>query len=513
MRAAAPLIPGAVPASRGSGGRALLTVVEPPRCYEREDEPNAFAVFRRLHPAYDATARLDRLRETEYARLDRERHVYLDYTGGSLYAESQLRNHADLLGGRVFGNPHSSNPTSSAMTALAERARTAVLRFFNASPDEYRVIFTPNATGALKLVAEAYPFDAGSRLLLTADNHNSVNGVREFARAAGAETTYVPGVAPDLRVDESAIRRQLRQADRRRPNLFAYPAQSNFSGVQHPLEWIAEAQAAGWDVLLDCAAYAPTNRLDLGRRHPDFVPISFYKLFGYPTGVGCLLARKTSLAKLRRPWFAGGTIFAVSAVGDWHRLADDESAFEDGTLNYLALPAVDYGLRYLDDIGIDTVHTRVQCLTAWLLDELSALRHRGGAPVVELYGPRTTEARGATIAFNFLHPDGRWVDERIVDRLAADHRISLRTGCFCNPGAGETAFDIAHSAALAAGGGDNARSLDEYVAALRLQSGGAVRVSLGVATTFADVHSFMRFACAFRDAAPAGDDLPPRLRC
>ena len=63
-------------------------------------------------------------------------------------------------------------------------------------------IFTPNATGALRLVGEAYPFHAGDRFLLTFDNHNSVNGIREFARARGAETTYVPSVAPELRVEE-----------------------------------------------------------------------------------------------------------------------------------------------------------------------------------------------------------------------------------------------------------------------------------------------------------------------
>ena len=73
-----------------------------------------------------------------------------------------------------------------AMTQLVEHARAFVLEFFNASPDEYTVIFTPNASGALKLVGEAYPFAPGDQYLLTFDNHNSVNGIREFARARGA---------------------------------------------------------------------------------------------------------------------------------------------------------------------------------------------------------------------------------------------------------------------------------------------------------------------------------------
>ncbi len=90
---------------------------------------------------------------------------------------------------RVFGNPHSLNPTSAAMTELVERARAAVLAFFRASPEEYVAVFAPNATGALRLVGEAYPFRAGDRFLLTFDNHNSVNGIREFAPAAPRRAT------------------------------------------------------------------------------------------------------------------------------------------------------------------------------------------------------------------------------------------------------------------------------------------------------------------------------------
>ena len=259
------------------------------------------AEFLRAHPEYAATARLDELRASEFARLDDGGHVYLDYTGGGLFAASQLHEHVRLLESSVFGNPHSINPTSAASTELAERARASVLEFFNASPDEYVAIFTPNATGALRLVGEAYPFHPGDRFLLTFDNHNSVNGIREFARARGAETTYVPSVAPDLRVDASLLPRYLTETTGEHHNLFAYPAQSNFSGVQHPLEWIEQAHAHGWDVLLDAAAYVPTNRLDLGRWHPDFVALSFYKMFGYPTGVGCLIARRDALASSSDP--------------------------------------------------------------------------------------------------------------------------------------------------------------------------------------------------------------------
>ena len=142
--------------------------------------------FHAAYPDYATTARLDELRATEYSYLDAGGHTYLDYTGAGLAADAQLRAHAGRLRGRCFGNPHSDNPTSSASTELVEQARAAVLEDFGAAPGEYAVIFTPNATGACRLVGEAYQFGPLSRFVLTADNHNSVNGLREFARARGA---------------------------------------------------------------------------------------------------------------------------------------------------------------------------------------------------------------------------------------------------------------------------------------------------------------------------------------
>ena len=61
-------------------------------------------------------------------------------------------------------------PASAASTELIEQARLAVLAHFNAPPEEYAAIFTPNATGACRLVGEAYPFSRRTRLVLTWDN-------------------------------------------------------------------------------------------------------------------------------------------------------------------------------------------------------------------------------------------------------------------------------------------------------------------------------------------------------
>ncbi len=493
--------------------------------YSSSEMGAAEKAFRQAFPDFNSTSFLDELRSTEYTRLDKQGHIYLDYTGGGLYADCQLRDHMELLRSNVFGNPHSLNPTSRAMTDRCEQARAAVLKFFHASPEEYTVIFTSNASNALKLVGESYPFKPGGHFLLLFDNHNSVNGIREFARAKGAAITYLPVMPPELRVDESHLLSFLELSGDGGHHLFAYPAQSNFTGVQHPLEWIDEAHARGWDVLVDCAAFVPSNRLDLSKWHPDFVPISFYKMFGYPTGVGCLLARKSALAKLQRPWFAGGTIWGISVQGDGYVMLEDGEAFEDGTINYLSLPAIEIGLNYLNTIGIETIHERVMCLTSWLLDSLLSMHHSNGTPLVQVYGPHDCHMRGGTIALNFLNPDGSIVDERIVEQRASKDHLSLRTGCFCNPGAGEVAFHLSKEKLQSIFKGDGKEILpklykghegitwDQFLANLGMQSGGAVRVSLGLVTNFADVYRFMQFAETFLDTLATESNLQPRVHC
>ncbi|MFN8380119.1 MAG: aminotransferase class V-fold PLP-dependent enzyme [Anaerolineae bacterium] len=454
----------------------------------------AYESFLGEWPGYGATAELDALRQREYARLDAQDQVYLDYTGGSLYADGQLHDHMALLQRGVFGNPHSSNPTSRAATELDEHAREYVLRYFNASPEEYVAIFTLNASGALKLVGESYPFGPGSRYLLTFDNHNSVNGIREFARVRGAEVTYVPVVPPDLRADTAFLREALHAADPHAHNLFAYPAQSNFSGVQHPLEWIGEAQSLGWDVLLDAAAFAPTNVLDLNRWKPDFVDLSFYKMFGYPTGVGCLIARRTALAKLQRPWFAGGTIEIASVQGQGHFLHEGVAGFEDGTINYLILPAVEIGLRHLESVGVPLIHERVMCLTGWLIDQLMALRHANGRPLIRLYGPADVIQRGGTVTVNFYDPDGHLMDWRWIEQQANQVNISLRTGCFCNPGAGEVINGLTAEDMAPHFQNHDRMTFQEFITVMDGKAAGAVRVSLGIASNFEDVNRFVEFA-------------------
>jgi selenocysteine lyase/cysteine desulfurase len=122
--------------------------------------------------------------------------------------------------------------------------------------------------------------------------------------------------------------------------------------------------------------------------------------------------------------------------------------------------------------------------------------------MVRIYGPATTASRGGTVTMNFYDPEGHLLDYRRIEELANEDRISLRTGCFCNPGAGEAAEGLTADDMRAAAGQPGGMSLPRFLQFIQHRSGksaGALRVSLGLASNFDDVYRFARFAADLRD--------------
>lgn len=461
--------------------------------------------FSNMYPAYAKTkSHFDSVRREEYGRLDEQGHIYLDYTGGSLYSKSQIMSHSTILCNSVLGNPHSINPTSHLSTVSVETARRMVFEYFNADPREYEVIFTLNASGALRIVGESYPFTPSGHYVYLADNHNSVVGIREFARTRGAKVTFAPVSRGEVRIMDDELMAILTRngGNDGVARLFSYPAQSNLSGVKHSLDYVKKAQQLGWDVLLDASAFVPTNSLDLSVVKPDYVAMSFYKVFGYPTGVGALIAQKASLRKLHRPWFAGGTIEMVSIVGDTSEMArgDTNEAYEDGTLNFLAIPAIATGLKWIQHLSMENITLRVRCLTDFLLKELQLTKHWNGEGVVQILGPRDIHMRGGTVALLFKRPDGRFFNIREVERRANEFMISIRTGCFCNPGGMEMQFNVTKEAVERALSRKRRKGFilkPEYVESLGADVTEALRVSFGLMSNERDAFLFLKFVASF----------------
>lgn len=158
---------------------------------------------------------------------------------------------------------------------------------------------------------------------------------------------------------------------------------------------------------------------------------------------------------------------------------------EDGTLPFTSIAAARHGFALLGRLGgMPAVHAHTACLARHVAASLLRLRHANGAAAVRVYGweamqprdqqrgsgalhgtssgssdesrapPRLARStqrtsasaaapaaaaaaalQGPTVAFSLLRDDGAYVGYAEVARLAAAHRLHLRTGCFCNPGA------------------------------------------------------------------------------
>ena len=436
----------------------------------------------------------NKLRKKEYARLDKLGHIYLDYTGGNVYAQSLVNKHCDFLQNEVFGNPHSVNPASLRSEKFDNEARTRILEFFNAT--DYYCIFTLNASGALQIVGECYPFSEESQFLLTADNHNSVNGIREYSRNKGGNVIYSPMNLEDLSINEYELTKNLAAYPDTAHKLFAYPAQSNVSGTKHSLAWIKEAHDKNWDVLLDVAAYVPTSKLDLSVIKPDFVALSFYKIFGYPTGIGCLLVKKSKFSILKKPWFAGGTITLSAVKYNSFFLKPNHESFEDGTINYLDIPAIINGLNFISEIGIENISKRIEELSLFIILEFTKLKHDNGQSLIRLYGPKDNVNRGGTFLLNLLDINGQLLSMNYIERLATAKMISFRTGCFCNPGIDELNHSISSDQLknyfVSREHGDYFDFID-FIGRMR----GAIRISIGFPTTRLDIKKFIDFAKTF----------------
>ncbi|KZT62693.1 PLP-dependent transferase [Calocera cornea HHB12733] len=429
--------------------------------------------------------------------------------GGNLYPESLVRAHTEFLAQSVMGNTHSVSNSSAVSARHAAEARREVLKFFDAPPG-YTVVFSANATGALKLIGESYPFQQGSTYLLPSDSHNSVNGIRQFASHAGAEVVYLPCQPHGgINIEDAKAMLTSHAPQKGASSLYVITGMSNISNTKTPLSVAEHASSLGWHTVVDAAALAPTTPISL-RENPgvDALAVSFYKMFGYPTGIGALIVKESFLRHLRRPWFAGGTVDVVQVPGTLVTMAlDMYEQFEDGTINYLGLPAITNGLRWLAP-KLPLIPQRLSPLFAFLSTELQKLTHdTTGRPVLKILSrlpSKVPESKdrwqvvgkevGFTVSMMFFDPDGKMLPNSFIEHAAAQRRISLRTGCVCNPGGAAAILGIEHNMSLLKPG-VTYKDFEHWVG----RELGVVRVSLGLATNFEDVWNVLQFARCIGD--------------
>jgi molybdenum cofactor sulfurtransferase len=450
--------------------------------------------------------------------------TYLDHAGTTLPSVSLIDAFSTQQKRLLLANPHSALAKSPNLTqTLVQETRLQVLKLFNASPDHFDVIFVANATAAAKLVFDTFrDQEQGFDYYYHRDCHTSLVGGRELAQQ---HSCFSGANADDT--TESWLRQNSRNEDAsswQRPKLFAYPAQSNMNGRRLPLSWPAvmrrEGNHGNTFVLLDVAAYVSTSPLDLSDHEaaPDFLTMSFYKIFGFPN-LGALLVRNAAAHIFdRRRYFGGGTTDMITCNEDsWvARKRGFCASVEDGTGPAHSILALNCAINAHQEMygGLQQVSKHTSWLARQLYGQMKSLQHSNGRPVCVIYkDPASTYgdhiSQGATIAFNIFATDGRYFDTALVSNEAMARNIHVRAGSLCNPAGMAYALGIDD---------DELRRI--YAAGLRCGEGsnwtgmplGMVRVSFGACSTRDDVDVFMNFMrTSFVDRVSNRDDSQPRL--
>jgi len=277
--------------------------------------------------------------------------------------------------------------------------------------------------------------------------------------------------------------------------------------------------------LLDAAALATTTQIDLSdpSTAPDFMAVSFYKIFGFPN-LGALIVRKQSAdVLLQRKYFGGGTVDMVVAIDDaWHAKKNYSihDQLEDGTLPFHSIFALEHAIEIHERLfgGMHLISAHTANLAKQLYEGMTSLQHKNGKAVVKVYKDKSSEygdpkTQGATIAFNLFRPDESMIGYADVEKKADSCGIYVRSGGLCNPGGVATYLDWKPwemRAAYAAG-----HRCSKPTQTLQGKATGVVRVSLGAMSTLSDVRAFLEFLkeeyverCDDTWLAPEGIDSP-----
>ena len=406
---------------------------------------DAIEIFLEAWPDYTATGALDELRAREFGRLDAEGHTYLDYTGAGLYGASQVRRHSELL---LVGRLRQSR------TPRIPR-RSGPPNWWRGPPS--RPVVLQRVAGRLlrRLHRQREPgAEAGRRVVsVRARRPGSSSPSTTTTRStASASSPGRAGRATDVRAGGPA-RPARRRADRRARTRRRPVRRARAVRVPGPVELLGRAARSRLDCRGAVAGVGRAARRRGLRAHQPARPRPLdARLRGAVLLQDVRLSRRAwarwwpagpRSRSCSRPWFAGGTITVASVGADRHHLAPGRAGVR-GRHARLHQPAG--GGHRPASSSRRSAWTRstpaCTCLTGWLIDQPAGASAHDRPAAGHALRSGGRPGRGGTVTVNFRDASGGFIDHQRIEAAASERRISIRSGCFCNPGAGELAMGI-----------------------------------------------------------------------
>lgn len=377
--------------------------------------------------------------------------AYLDHNASAPLTAAARAAMLDALA--IDANPSSVHSEGRAARRIVEDARRHVALLANARPEH--VVFTSGATeAAATLLTPDWRMGRGpvrmGRLYVLASDHPCVLGGGRFPKS---DVTVI-GVDGEGVADLDALRSVLARHDREAGlPLVALHAANNETGVVQPLVEIASVvRQAGGVLVVDAVQAAGRIPLDISAGCGDYLILSSHKIGG-PKGAGAIVAAADLM--MPAPLVTGG---------------GQEKGHRAGTENLAAIAGFGAAARGAADglSGMDAVRE--------LRDRIERALAEAD-PAIEIFSRGAERLPNTTF---FAIPGIKAETAQIAFDLAG---VALSAGSACSSGR------VGPSHVLKAmGRGDDA---------------GALRVSIGLSTTDADV---VRFKAALMAIVARRDD-------
>lgn len=278
-------------------------------------------------------------------------------------------------------------------------------------PSADRVAFTANSTEALNIAINGL-LGPGDHVISTDLEHNSV--LRPLYRLAehGTELSFVPADRSGC-IDYDDFERLLRPNTRAVVCLHA----SNLTGNVLDIAKIGSfAHRHRLLFIVDASQSAGCLPIDMRSMNIDVLCFTGHKALMGPQGTGGLCVMPGVEI---RPWKVGGT-----GVQSYLETQPQEMPvrLEAGTLNGHGLAGLAAALRFIREVGVDSIHAKEMLLLRRFYE---AVRDIDG---VRIYGDFSGE-RTAILTLNIRELDSGTVS----DWLSEDYGIATRPGAHCTP--------------------------------------------------------------------------------
>lgn len=296
-----------------------------------------------------------------FPALSHRNRVYLDNAATSLTPEcviSEVARYSETYGVNAGRGAYR---LSAELALEIERARERVASFTGAEPSE--IAFTLNTTDSINKLALALDLKPGERIVITGlEHHSNILPWRVKEKKNGVKVQVLP-LTNDARINLDAAAKTLKGA-----RLLAFTAASNVLGSIEPVEeLISMAKENGLLSFIDAAQLVGHKEVNFKEIGCDFAAFSAHKICG-PTGVGALYVKKGAEKYLDPAVLGGGTIKEINDTS--YVLQDYPASFEPGTLNIAGILGFAEALKFLNEIGIETIKERISNLHALLMGGL-----------------------------------------------------------------------------------------------------------------------------------------------